>query len=108
MSDFDTGDLQWLKDVADGAMDNVLSVGRAERTLQRIAELERVLEFSEHAANAWQDRAEAAEAKLEKIARLPTIWGMSRRDDSGYWRGWSSRAHADADELIAALKEEGK
>lgn len=48
MSDFDKGDLLWLKNVADGALDNLLSVGRAERTLLRIAELE--------AENAQQEK----------------------------------------------------
>ena len=62
VSDFDDGDLQWLKEVAAGAMDNILSVGRAERVVSRITELERII------ANNC-DPADATEADAGIIQR---------------------------------------
>lgn len=77
VSDFDKGDFRWLKAVADGAMDNLLSVGRAERTLQRIAELEAEVARLRHIIGEYSlslprmtARAQAAEAEVENLKAI--------------------------------------
>jgi hypothetical protein len=41
---FEKGDMDWLQGILDGQMDNLLSHGRTERIINRIAELEAQLD----------------------------------------------------------------